>query len=101
METVAFNMLRAIRETLDGIEKCPGMYGGPEAIELQYRMLLLILGAGFGIEYSTLRDTLWKVTTSRVGGGPTASLSGRCATEEDLVAGLREWRAEVERLIQS
>jgi hypothetical protein len=100
LETVAFNMLRAIRETLNGIETCPRMYGGPEAIELQYRMLLLILGAGFGVEYDTLRDTMWRVTTSRVGGGPTASLSGRCATEDDLIAGLMEWRVEVEKLLQ-
>ena len=100
METVAFNMLRAIRETLNSIETCPRMYGGPEAIELQYRMLLLILGAGFGVEYDTLRDTLWRVTTSRVGGGPTAFLWARCATEEDLIAGLKEWRVEVEKLLQ-
>lgn len=45
METVARNMIRAIHQTLDSIETCPGMYGSGEAIELQYRMLLLVLGA--------------------------------------------------------
>ncbi len=100
METVARNMIRAIHQTLDSIETCPGMYGSGEAIELQYRMLLLVLGAGFGVEYVTLCDTLWRVTTSRVGGGPTASFFGRCKTEEEFIAGLREWRAEVEKLLQ-
>lgn len=96
---VAANMTRAIHQTLNSIEKCPRMYGSPEAVELQYRMLLLILGAGFGVSQDALHDTLRRVTTSRVGGGPTASLSGRSVTEEEFITGLKEWRAEVEKLL--
>lgn len=100
METVAANMIRAIHQTLDGIEKCPKMYGTPEAIELQYEMLLSILAAGYGVEHGIVRDIVMKVTFARVGAGCNSFLFARCATEEDLLAGLKEIRAQVERLLQ-
>jgi len=93
-------MIHAIHETLDGIETCPKMYGTPEAIELQYEMLLSILAAGHGIKHGVVRDIVMKVTFARVGGGCNSFLFARCATEEDLMAGLKEIRALVEGLLQ-
>ena len=99
METVAANMIRAIHQTLDGIEKCPKMYGTPEAIEFQYEGLLGILAAGYGIEFRAVRGIVEKVTAARVGGWYNTPMFVR-ASEEDLIAGLKEIRAEVEKLIQ-
>ena len=93
-------MTRAIHHTLNSIEAYPKMYGTREAIELQYEMLLSILAAGHGIEDGTVRDIVMRVTFARVGEGCNSFLFARCATEDDLIAGLREIRAQVERLIQ-
>lgn len=100
METVAANMIRAIHQTLDGIEKCPKMYGSPETIEFQYEMLLGILAAGYGIEHGVVRDIVMRVSAAHVGGWYNTPMFARCATEDDLVAGLKKIRAQVERLLQ-
>lgn len=99
MEQVAANMTRAIHRILDGIEEYPRMYGSLEAIELQYVTLLGVLASGYGVEHTDVRDIVLRVSFARLGGKSNTPMFS-LPTEVELLAGLKEIRAEVEKLLQ-